>query len=44
MVKILIADENIEQTKNFSQFLTNDKEFFVESANTGFSALNKYSS
>lgn len=42
MVKILIADENIEQTKNFSQFLTNDKDFFVESANTGFSALNKY--
>lgn len=42
MVRLLVADENIEQIFHYYQFLTNDKELSIENAKDGLTALNKY--
>lgn len=42
MVKVLVANENTEQTTNFCKYLQNDNALFTSSANSGIEALNKY--
>lgn len=42
MVKVLVANENTEQTTNFCKYLQNDNALFTSSVNSGIEALNKY--
>lgn len=42
MVKILVANENLQQTTSFCNYLKNDNTLFTSSVNTGIDALNKY--
>lgn len=42
MVKVLVANENIEQNRKYCQFLAKDKGLNVTSAANGTSALQKY--
>lgn len=42
MLKILVADENVEENLNCCQYLASDKNFDVESVYSGISTLNKY--
>ena len=42
MVKVLVANENVEQATSLCQYLNNDTTFFTSSVNSGIEALNKY--
>lgn len=42
MLKVLVADENLEANLNCCQFLANDKNIDVISASSGIKTLNKY--
>lgn len=42
MVKVLVADENIEETRNCSQYLANDNMLMTICVNTGIDTINKY--
>lgn len=42
MVKVLVANENTEQTTNFCKYLQNDRSFFTSNVNSGIEALTKY--
>jgi len=42
MLKVLVADENLEANLNCCQYLANDKNLDVISSHTGISTLNKY--
>lgn len=42
MLKVLVADEDVEENSNCCQYLTNDKNLDVISSCSGISTLNKY--
>lgn len=42
MLKVLVADENVETNSNCCQYLANDKNLDVTSSNSGVNTLNKY--
>ena len=42
MVKVLVANEKVEQTTSFCQYLKDDNTIFTSSVNSGIEALNKY--
>ena len=42
MLKVLVADENIEETKNCYQYLANKNALLIICVNTGIDTINKY--
>ena len=42
MVKVLVANEKVEQTTSFCEYLKEDNTIFTSSVNSGIEALNKY--
>ena len=42
MIKVLVANENIEQNSCCCQFLSNDKNLSIDSTFTGLSTINNY--